>query len=284
VKKALLLNTLLIIGVLQLKAQQGLFKLSYLPGHTYSTVNTTHIKEEINYTGDTAIVNMTKKIGPPRGFEILRETTIENKVSRQNKKGLVSRMSVTHQSKNRETTSEGIERQLPVGGTKKETIYGYYDQEQHFHIDSVSGIKMNASLNVIYTEKLNETQANITFPLRTLKIGDSFTDNRHIYTPGAGLLDDMLAKTTYTLVAMQNEKAIFNTKTELSINMEGRQITMDMKGSGSGKMVYDMGVNYPLSIQNNINVTYTVAPMQGANVRMTGKLSISNDQQSAVTF
>lgn len=171
-----------------------------------------------------------------------------------------------------------------MGGTKKETIYGYYDQGQHFHIDSVSGISMNASLNVIYTEKLNETQANIIFPLRALKIGDSFTDSSHIYTPGAGLLADMLAKTTYTLGAMQNEKAIFDTKTELSINMEGRQITIDMKGSGSGRMVYDMGINYPVSIQNNINITYTVAPMQGANVRMTGKLSISKGQQSTVTF
>src|SRR5476651_700101 len=80
-KKVLLLNVLLFIGAVQLKAQQGLFKLSYLPGHTYSGVNKTHIKEEIDYIGDTALVNMTKRRWPPHDFEINSVTHADNKIT-----------------------------------------------------------------------------------------------------------------------------------------------------------------------------------------------------------
>jgi hypothetical protein len=284
VKSLSLFTFLLCIAFTPVKAQQALFKLSVLPGHTYSVVNTTHIKEDIDYTGDTAVVNMTKKIGPPRGFEIWRETTVENKVGRPNKQGLVFTMNMTNKSKNKDITSEGIERELPGGAAKKETLSGYYDHGGKINIDLINDIKTDASDRVMYTERLKETQPDIKFPVTVLKIGDSFVDNRHIYTPGADLLDDMLAKITYTLVSMQNEKAFFDIRTELSINMAGRQITMDMKGGGTGKMVYDMGINYPLSIQNNIDVSYTVVPMQGPNVRMTGKLMIISDQQNTITF
>jgi hypothetical protein len=205
-------------------------------------------------------------------------------VGRSNKQGLAFTMNITNKSKNKDITSEGIERDLPGGAAKKEIISGYYDRDEKINIDLINSIKIDASTRVLYTQILNETQADIKFPVTALKIGDIFVDNRHIYMPGAGLLDDMRAKITYTLVAMQNEKAFFDIRTELSINMPGRQITMDMKGVGTGKMVYDMGINYPLSIQNNINVSYTVVPMQGPNVRMTGKLMIVSDQQNTITF
>lgn len=263
---------------------QVILKMQHLPGHIYQSQNKTHIKEDIDYAGDTAVVNMTKKIGPPRGFEIWRETVVDNKIGKQTIKGLAFTMSLTTQSRTKQKTSEGIERELPSGMAKKENLYGYYSRGEHINIDSISNVKMSESIKVIYMQRLNETQSEITFPVTALKIGDTFTENKHISTPGAGLLDDMRAKTTYTLVAMQNEKAFFDTKTELSINTEGRQITMDMKGNGTGKMVYDMGINYPLSIQNNITVKYTVVPMQGPNVHMTGSLTINTEQQNTVTF
>ncbi len=282
-KKILPLTALLCIALTNLKAQQGLFKLSVLPGHTYSAVNTTHIKEDIDYTGDTAVVNMTKRIGPPRGFEINSVTHADNKISQQNNGPLLFSMAFGLEFSYSNTLSEGVAG-MPGTQKTKEFIYGKYTDGINMVIDSISNLKIDDGFRVIYGDRLLQTQPSIHFPSTPLKVGDSFVDSGRINTPGAGLLEELRTKTTYTLTKITNEKAFFDTKTTVSIDMEGRQITMDMKGGGTGKMVYDMGINYPLSIQNNINVSYAVVPMQGPNVRMTGKLIIESDQQNTITF
>src|SRR5471030_2465714 len=63
-KKALfVIAALLFIGI-QVKAQKEvLFKMKYLPSHTYTSVMKMDMNMEMNITGDTAIVNQLKKSG-----------------------------------------------------------------------------------------------------------------------------------------------------------------------------------------------------------------------------
>jgi len=280
-KKVLLLNILLFIGAVQLKAQQGLFKLSYLPGHTYSGVNKTHIKEEIDYIGDTALVNMTKRMGPPRGFEVTRVTHLDNKVTGKDYGPVLFTMMLARELSYSMTSSQGVAG-IPHTSNTQEVVYGKYTDGNKITIDSISNLKIDDSFRAIYTNRLSEAQPAINFPQTPLKVGDSFVDNGEINTPGAGLLEKLKTKTTYTLTTIENEKAFFDTKTTVSINTEGRQITMDMQGGGTGKMVYDMSMNYPLQNIFNLVVSYGVTPTQQKNIKLNGKLTISSDQQNII--
>ncbi len=265
---------------------QVVLKMQHLPGHTYVAVNKTHAKGTIGYMGDTVLISHRKVLISSKSFEESRVNTATAKIGLNNDLGQPFSIQLDV-----DATSQGTVRNdksstmVPINS--KEIIYGKITDKGSILIDSISSIKKTETLaakKAIYIQQLNETQANINFPQKALKIGDSFSDTGKIYTPNAGVLYKMRTKTKYTLKAIQNEKAFFAMNTRVFVDKKSRGIRLDVKGGGNGKMVYDMGVNYPLSIQNNMQVYYTVSINSGAVLKLKGRMSITSDQQNTVTF
>ena len=66
------------------------------------------------------------------------------------------------------------------------------------------------------------------------------------------------AGVTYKLVSISDGKAYFDLTPNFSLNFQMKDITVDMSGTGTGKMVYSIKDSFPLSKEGSLNMKIKV--------------------------
>jgi hypothetical protein len=97
-----------------------------------------------------------------------------------------------------------------------------------------------------------------------MKIGDAFTQEEPLTLldiPGINLNKDYTMKVTYKLTAIKDNMAYFDISSvfNMDINTQatnGHKVTGKGRGSGTGKMVFNIAKDFPESVTND--KTYTL--------------------------
>jgi hypothetical protein len=168
----------------------------------------------------------------------------------------------------------------------------------------VEGIKVNGKIDAAGKMSLDTATAandvknavgfltggmpkHLNFPDRPMKVGDTFSQDENVNTmnmPDFGIDMNYPTKVTYKLVAIKGNLAYFDITSAFTLNVEkeaqGKMVKLIGTGTGTGKMEYFIDKSYPKSI---VSATEYVLDIIGPNTKGDLKWSISKEARYLVT-
>ena len=139
---------------------------------------------------------------------------------------------------------------MPVAiAGKSITLVAHITPDTQVHIDSAMGKKLDDSTEKKMQQMMSMLQKQIKFPEKALKPGDTFTESAPIGNiPIKGGSDVKAeASVTYKLVSISDGKAYFDMIPHFSMSFGMKTLSVNLTGEGTGKMVYSIKDNFPLS-------------------------------------
>lgn len=273
---------LLLLVSIQLKAQKEvLFKVKILPNSTYSSIQKMDISMDIKMEGDTA--NKSSIVALPKSIQMQTTSNSDIKTGNINIQNEIP-FTMDVQTSAFKVMINGKENALKQPDIKR-TFYGFYTPENHIKIDSVAGKKMDEKLKASMLQLMETMQSKIKFPDKPMKAGDTFVQDIPMELPIRGFMAKLISKTTFLLTNIENNKAYFDLKNVITLDMSGKQAIMDMTGDGNGKLVYDINASHSVSLLNNMNLIYsmTISNPQSKNKAMNGNIKMIMDRQTTIT-
>ncbi len=275
-KKIILLAAFLLAGIAQ--AQDAVtLNMQLLPNKKYDQVSKQDISMEMVYNGSEAMMNALKSNG-------MENPTVSNtKVSTTNatvtKKAAGGKIPVTMKM------DVGVEMKMKGMPDNSNAfnieVFGNVKEGEIIPVfDSINAPGMPAAQKEATLEMITKMQSQISFPEKTLKIGESFVQEMPLEIPAGAMVIKMNDVITYKLTRIENRKAYFNVLHAISLGMNVQGQKMKGSGSGSGEMVYDMDNNYP--IVNNTDTDMNMSFMQG-EMEFTIKMKTKSTQTTAIS-
>lgn len=267
---------------IQLKAQNAvLFKIKYLPNHTYSAVTKMGMNIEMNYDGDSTTLKQIKASGAqlPMIMKVQTDMQSDLKTRGYNLNKEVPFTMTIAQSKPT-LTINGQASPVPDAASSQ-TVYGKYSPNGKVSIEGIQGKKLTDSVKAAVMGLINNIQANVEFPRLPIKVGDSFAQQSDMAVPIPGFDARMTMKITYKLVSVNNGKARFNMDFVTNIDEKSAATGMKMAGTGTGNFIFDIGAHYAESMDETITMTF-LRPMPQQNVNMKGTVQMMMEQQVAI--
>jgi len=284
--KKIVTYTLLLFSAIQLKAQQSAtFKMKYLPDHKYTTDLTMGMDLNVNMTGNQAIIDKltAQGITLPLALKLnvnLNGDITSGKKAADNSFPLMINLALGDLSVN-------------IGGNVMNPLKGKNIGVKVYAHDTPDG-KIQADSSFVNDKKdtaktamngvLTSMQKQIKFPDHPLKVGESFTQEVPMNLPMTGKMGlsftKTTVKTTYTLVSIAGGKANFDISQTMDLELTVKTAKATLTGDGTGKLVYGIADNYPLSLDDNLkmklNVTAGTMVIDGsANLNINSKYTVN---------
>ncbi len=245
---------------LQLRAQQNVvFKIKYLPSHVYAGTITLGLDFKVNLSGDTAVLAKlaTQGLTPPIAakMDMKMEGTSKTGAVTANKDFPIS-MGYKFDGLSMELNGNSI----PIPTEKLGdgvNIYGHVGLDGKIRADSIGGKKMTDTSQEKVAKMMNAIQKQINFPPHPMKIGETFTQDMPLNIPMAGQNIDINSQVIYKLVSITDGNANFNVQQSMNMSIPIAGATINMKGAGTGKMVYSIKDNFATDYSSNVNLTIT---------------------------
>lgn len=241
----------------QLKAQnEVLFKIKYLPGHNYKGVVSMDIKCNVTLSGDDKVIEGLKKqgIAQPIAFNMGMNMTGDiNTGSTAASK--IFPLTMNYRIGQLNASINGKDIPMPAKVTSTDVIiYGHVGADGKLKADSLNGGKLKDTSQKKIMQTMNSFQNMIKFPDHALHIGDTFTQDMPLNIPMAG--NDMAAnsKAVYKLVKIDDGKAYFDVVQSMNMSLPIKENAINLTGSGTGKLVYDIKNSFPVDYTTNITL------------------------------
>jgi hypothetical protein len=261
--RKVVLLALMCLPLSQLKAQNGVvFKIKYLPNHNYQSTISADVKINATVTGDQQIIDKLKDQGITQpinadlsiglgGFIKTGALGADNSMP----------MNMDYKISNISVTANGKQVPIPPKATEKDIkMSGHISQDWKLNIDSADGKAVTDTAQKKMQQMMSMIQKQIQFPDKPLKPGDTFTQGAPMSVPldknGNNINID--AGVTYKLVSISDGKAYFDMIPNFKMKFQIKNISVDASGTGTGKMVYSIKDNFPLSKEGNINIKLKV--------------------------
>ncbi len=281
-KKIATIYLLLISALSQLKAQQSvLFNMKYMPNRTYTSTMKMDMNMEMTMTGDSTVMEQMKNSDQKFPMIMQMQTATDLGI----KTGAISAnrfpINMTIDVTGSKMKMNGVEQTIPMPADAKQNISGECTLDGKLSFESVTGTKVGDSVKQQLTKVIEMIQNGIIFPDKPMKVGDTFTQDMPVDIPLAGNTSKMMAKAVYKLIAIENKKAYFDVVFDMDMKLAN---TMDMKGGGSGKLVYDMVNNFQTTMQETMKVDYSMTlPQMPPSMKMGGKMNMLIDQTTVIS-
>lgn len=280
--KKLILYTLLCLSITQLKAQQGVvFKVKYSPNKNYQMAVNMGMKINATMTGDSSLINKLKAEG------ITQPVTVDLKLALNGnmKSGAVGAdnnfpLNMDFKITDLSVSANGKQAPIPPSISEKDIkLAAHVGQDGKFMIDSVGGKKANDTIQKKMKQTMDLIQKQIQFPEKPLKPGDSFTQsmpmNMPMNMPMGGNSDMKIdAGVTYKLISISDGKAYFDMIPNFNMSFTIKNTAISINGTGTGKMVYSIKDNFPLSKDANFTMKIKVTSAK-LNVDATAAITTS---------
>lgn len=260
--KKILFVALLCLPAL-LKAQQGVvFKIKYQPNYNYKMAVNFNMKMNVTVTGDPDILQKLKDEGINSPVTALLGLGADGTI-KTGAMGSDNSFPLTMDFKIDSLTASANGKEAPIPPMvtdKKLHVVAHVGQDNVMVVDSADGKKASDSTQKSMQQMTNMLQRQIKFPETPMKPGDSFTQTMPINVPikkgGGNIKVD--ASITYKLTSISDGKAYFDMTPAFSMNASVKKINIDMSGTGSGKMVYSIKDNFPISKEGTFNLKLKV--------------------------
>lgn len=261
--KKICLFAVLCLSLTQLRAQQGVvFKIKYLPNKNYQSTISVEMKANVTVTGDQDILDKLKDQGITQPVNANLSLSLGG-IMKTGALASDNAMPVTMDYKinNISVSANGKQVPIPPKATEKDIkLTGHISHDWKLNIDSADGKAVTDTAQQKMQQMMNMIQKQIQFPDTPLKPGESFTQGVPMNLPIGKNIGDVKidAGITYKLVSIADGKAYFDMIPNLSMNFKIKSVAVDMSGSGTGKMVYSIKDNFPLSKEGSISMKLKV--------------------------
>lgn len=260
--KKLLLPVVLCLLFTQLRAQDGVvFKIKYLPNHTYQTVISVGMKLNATLSGDQQLIDKLKSQG-------ITQPVLANlgmAMSGTMKTGAVGAdnsfpIDMDYKIDSLNVFANGKQAPIPQNITGKDfKAVGHISQGWQIQLDSVAGKKVADSAEKKMKQMMDIVQKQIKFPDAPLKPGDTFKQGSPMNIPiNANKNIQIDAGVVYKLVSISDGKAYFDLTPNFSMDFKIKNTSISVIGTGAGKMIYSIKDNFPLSKVSNFNMKIKV--------------------------
>lgn len=216
----------------------------YLPEKEYLTTSTATVKGTISFKADKKTKEILEESGVTLPMQLENNSHTEALIT--------TGTSVDGKFPIRFRYTKSLSASTVAGQTEEEEgpllnaiISGTYDSNNHIEITSISGAYLHEGIKKVITSTLESLQEKIKFPDHPLKIGDKFTQEIPFNFPVEGLDNsDMSIICTYKLTAIKGNIAFFDLKEKISFNMSAADNTIELRGGGKGKGMFDISNNF----------------------------------------
>lgn len=268
-----------IISVQQSIAQNEiLFQVKFSPNKTYVTDMTNSIDMDMNF--DVAPEKKKQMEGAgmkfPMHMNMLQEMTISTKT------GVVAPdkripITITYDKVGITMNVNGQEMKQPNSfvGMK---INAFATEAGKLMIDSIEG-NSSAATKEALEKMLLQMLRNVELPNKTMKVGDTFTQEVPMELPVNGNNLKMLASVTYSLKEIRESQAFFDYTQSVNMNFNLGEGNSKASGWGKGKMVYDLRSEYITDTNGDMEM---VMDMQMREMAMKINMKIKNSMKVKV--
>jgi len=280
------MKKLLFVGLLALSANlvrsqdAVLFKIKFLPNHTY------HISSSLSGTINTdlsANKEIVAKLSQQGFTQPLVASISYSNNSIATTGGRIADNSFPITIVKGETPQFNFkinDKPLPIPAPKQadSKFYGHIGSDGKLNLDSLAGKKLDDSATVKIKKTINNLMGAINFPDHKLKVGETFVQNVPFNMPmgGSGMAMDI--KITYKLVSISNGLAYFDLDQAIDMKLNVKGVNASVTGHGAGKMIYDIGNSYTQSSKSDFKLFITVQSDK-LNVVATANFEASNSYQ-----
>ena len=250
--KKICVLALLCLPFVQLKAQDGVaFKVKYLPNHNYQVGVKVGLKITANVTGDQKVADFLSAQNITQPINVAVDVAMDGN----SKTGLQGAdqsfpLDMVYKISDFSASINGKPAPIPVAVAGKSfNMTAHITPDAQIHIDSAMGKKLDDSTEKKMQQMMAMVQKQVKFPERALKPGDTFTENSPLGNlPIKGGSDvKAQATVTYKLTSISDGKAYFDVIPNFSLSFRYENLSVNVTGDGSGKMVYSIKDNFPLS-------------------------------------
>lgn len=260
--KKIYLLALMCLGITQLKAQDGVvFKVKYLPNHNYQTAVNISIKANATLSGDSALIAKLNSQGITQPINATVSLGLNGSM-KTGAQGADNTFPLDMDYKVTNMDVKANDKQIPIPpkiSEKDFKVMGHITQDGQIKIDSAEGKKMNDSTEKKMKQMMDMVQKQVKFPDKALKPGDTFTQGAPINIPmSANNNAQVTGSVVYKLVSISGGKAYFDMVPTFSMDLKIKNTTVNVTGTGTGKMVYSVKDSFPLSKEGTFNMKIKV--------------------------
>ncbi|MVT09492.1 hypothetical protein [Chitinophaga tropicalis] len=231
------------------------------PDKTYKTLMTNLMDMEMTVKGDSAMINEIRARGMklPIIMHMNQNMAITTKTGAQRADKKIP-LTMTYDKFSIIQSVGGQETTQDVNPFLNTVVEGTTMGDGKISIDTIKG-ELDDALKTSLRQMVTNLQGNIKFPAEEIKIGDSFDQElpMNLPIPQAEMKMKLIAK--YTLKEIRDNKAIFDLKYTIVMDMS---ITENAgkgggTGTGTGTMIYDINKNIAEQTDSDIQFQFEFA-------------------------
>jgi hypothetical protein len=282
-KKLALFLSLVSLSAISQAQKSIIFKHKILPNHTYTFTRTDGFDMDATPRDTSAKDTGTNVIKSIQLKSIMQSGSTAKTTVANSSRQIPVTMTCTKSST--KITFNGNVYPTPESNPGEgESLSGLIDPQFNVHVDTTTA---TADIKAAAQAAIGDIPTQIKFPDTEMKIGDTFTEDESITNldiPGFDKTKEYMMKVTYKLTAIKDNLGYFDTSSTFDMNVNqdvmGHHIAMTSKGSGNGKMIFDIAKAFPQSITRDFTMTVDV---ENKPMKLGMKVKISRDEKVAVS-
>jgi len=262
-------------------AQEAIkFRIKYIPNHNYATNVVINNDVKLNFKGAQADLDKIKAQGIQNPLVITGATkmTYHAKTGSLNSLGAFP-VTISYDSITNKQLFNGKELTLPKSEIENARVFAHSGGDGILNVDSIGGRASNDTLKKEMSGIINMVSRQIKFPENELKVGDSFAQDLPMNIPMMGSNMSVSVKVIYTLTGLKEDMAYFDISQSATFNVNIQQGSVDMKGNGTGKLIFSVKNSFPVSYISTLTLNYN---MNMSSVTADGIAKINASYQTMI--
>lgn len=250
------------------------FRIQVKPDTKYNATTVQTTKEKVSFSGSQEILQKLKN----RGISNPLIKNIQSKTESVTKTGkLVNGKTFPVTMKFIKSTRNDGNEFIPDGTV----LYGECPVNGMPSFDSIASGGLNENIKHQLIDLVQKTFDQLhSFPEKKLKVGESFSRTIPLIIPVVNMTIKMEMKSTYKLLSIKDRIGTFGITINYTITTNSTGYTISAKGSGNGKLLYDISENYYRQYQIKSNLEMN---MDINNIKINNKITNSLMQTTSIS-
>jgi hypothetical protein len=277
--KKITIVLLILISMTSCAQESVLFKTEFKPNKKYKTQLKTTSYTEIEFIADQEIIDRIKNQGIKLPMITESETNMSTDIITRELDENGEFSATMEYGKIISTTTingETSTKEKPYSGMK---ILGKYDIENKFKVDTIIGDKVSEQMRTVLKTTLENVQQAVKFPEKPMKVGDTFKSEIPMTIPMEGMNPIYIKiNMEYLLKEIKENKAFFDLKQTVSLDISQDQLNVTASGTGTGTSKYNIKENYLTKYKSELPMDMTIK----VNEKMTMKMKMITTSEQNV--
>lgn len=253
----LLLLSLIVVTLTSCGQDKVTFKTYFKPDKIYKTTMTTSSETEVDFTGDQERIERIKAKGTKLPIVIIgasESVTLTTTGAMTADKTFPAKM-IFEKVTSSQKQNDKLKEDTSMTGL---IIEGFYENGTKLKIDTMISDTMDESTKSIIKSTLENVQQQISFPESPMKIGDTFDQKIPLQIPIGGQSPvKVVIVTNYKLKSIKDNKATFDIKQTVTLDISTKQNNVSANGTGTGVSEFDVA-NSTIT-KNETDLTMTMS-------------------------